>query len=609
MSVVDDGRDRFPVGMRVLAVDDDPTCLKVLESLLLRCDYHVTTTGQAATALRMLRENKDRFDLVISDVHMPDMDGFKLLELVGLEMDLPVIMLSANGETQTVMKGITHGACDYLLKPVRLEQLKTIWQHVVRRNTKTRGNDNDDAGQKVQNGDGENGGANRNKRQSRRDENGDDGDDSDENSNENADASSQKKPRVVWSVELHRKFVAAVNQLGIDKAVPKKILDLMNVENITRENVASHLQKYRLYLKRMSMDASRQANLVAALGGRNPAYGNMNSLDVFRHYNNAYGRYPPVPTTTHSQSNNLVARMNSPSAFGMHGLLSSQPLQHGHAQTNMGTSLNDLGVNNGNMIRAAQMPTMVTGTSCNSFTNISNGAPLAPANRSVQPLESSNRQHLGQIHSSSTDSFSSFVGESHHFPDLGRTSNTWQTAVPSNIQELGHNGSMSQATLHVNGPRNPVSSFTSASNQIPTLRNGLQSQVASLASNPLPMTFNQDASPFTYGSSTNSREVLNGNLAFSNSGINTSLPNLRIDNPIVPRHTLDGSNAGDVPSLQDGRIDQQAVGNQLHYNNDLVATSRLQRGLSGSLDDIVVDMFRPDSGNGGSFIDADWGLV
>ena len=53
--------------------------------------FAVTTTSQVITALKLLRENKNKFDLVISDVHMPDMDGFKLLELVGLEMDLPVI--------------------------------------------------------------------------------------------------------------------------------------------------------------------------------------------------------------------------------------------------------------------------------------------------------------------------------------------------------------------------------------------------------------------------------------------------------------------------------------------------------------------------------------
>jgi CheY-like chemotaxis protein len=63
-------------------------------TVLIRAPYDcltVTTTNQAITALRLLREHGHMFDLVISDVHMPDMDGFKLLELVGLEMDLPVI--------------------------------------------------------------------------------------------------------------------------------------------------------------------------------------------------------------------------------------------------------------------------------------------------------------------------------------------------------------------------------------------------------------------------------------------------------------------------------------------------------------------------------------
>lgn len=51
----------------------------------------VTTTNRAEKALALLKENSDSFDLVISDVMMPDMDGFKLLEMIGLTMDLPVI--------------------------------------------------------------------------------------------------------------------------------------------------------------------------------------------------------------------------------------------------------------------------------------------------------------------------------------------------------------------------------------------------------------------------------------------------------------------------------------------------------------------------------------
>ncbi|VAI83504.1 unnamed protein product [Triticum turgidum subsp. durum] len=246
-------RDQFPVGMRVLAVDDDPVRLKVLEVLLRRCQYHVTTTNQAATALRLLRENKDMFDLVISDVHMPDMDGFKLLELVGLEMDLPVIMLSVNGETKSVLKGITHGACDYLLKPVRIEELRNVWQHVVRRKFSNREpNNNHDLckeiskppsadsyhrlGQATCGMSSDQSNRAGKKRKEPHSEEEDEGEDND-------DAAGSKKPRVVWSVELHRKFVAAVNQLGIDKAVPKRILELMNVEKLTRENVASHLQR------------------------------------------------------------------------------------------------------------------------------------------------------------------------------------------------------------------------------------------------------------------------------------------------------------------------------------------------------------------------------
>ncbi|BBH07103.1 Homeodomain-like superfamily protein [Prunus dulcis] len=51
--------------------------------------------------------------------------------------------------------------------------------------------------------------------------------------------------------QLHKRFVDAVAHLGIKNAVPKTIMQLMSVDGLTRENVASHLQKYRLYLKRM----------------------------------------------------------------------------------------------------------------------------------------------------------------------------------------------------------------------------------------------------------------------------------------------------------------------------------------------------------------------
>ena len=120
--------------------------------------------------------------------------------------------MSANGETSQVMKGITHGACDYLLKPVRIEELRNIWQHVVRRKTREvskeeAGWDAEDTGRGGEGG-GEGEFASR-KRKEKEEEGGDGYDASD-------DANALKKARVVWSIQLHQQFVNAVNQLGVE---------------------------------------------------------------------------------------------------------------------------------------------------------------------------------------------------------------------------------------------------------------------------------------------------------------------------------------------------------------------------------------------------------
>ncbi|KAL8026089.1 hypothetical protein ABFX02_14G006000 [Erythranthe guttata] len=255
--------DQFPAGLRVLVVDDDPTCLRILEKMLRSCLYEVTKCNRAEIALELLRDDKNSFDIVISDVHMPDMDGFKLLECVGLEMDLPVIMMSADDSKKVVMKGVNHGACDYLIKPVSMEALKNIWQHVVHRKkhewarkniqqSRTAEEDVEELHQKQPSNDevGYYSSSSANNEGSLRSSNKRK-DEEDECEERNC-KSKPKKPRVMWSKKLHEQFISAVNQIGSDKAVPKKILEVMNVPGLTRENVASHLQKYRLCLRKMS---------------------------------------------------------------------------------------------------------------------------------------------------------------------------------------------------------------------------------------------------------------------------------------------------------------------------------------------------------------------
>ncbi|KAL9261396.1 Transcription activator GLK1-like protein [Drosera capensis] len=61
----------------------------------------------------------------------------------------------------------------------------------------------------------------------------------------------KRKSKVDWTPELHRRFVQAVEQLGVDKAVPSRILEIMGIDCLTRHNIASHLQKYRSHRKQL----------------------------------------------------------------------------------------------------------------------------------------------------------------------------------------------------------------------------------------------------------------------------------------------------------------------------------------------------------------------
>ncbi|XP_078159633.1 two-component response regulator ARR11-like [Carex rostrata] len=123
--------EALPAGIRVLVIDDDRISLKVVCIMLKKCGYEATQCSSGKEALEMLTQYEGEFDIVLTDVHMPDMDGFELLEKVGLGMDLPVVMLSEDSSRETVVKGINHGACDYLIKPVQIEELKKIAVHVL----------------------------------------------------------------------------------------------------------------------------------------------------------------------------------------------------------------------------------------------------------------------------------------------------------------------------------------------------------------------------------------------------------------------------------------------------------------------------------------------
>ncbi len=107
----------------VLIVDDEKNYLVILEALLAPEGYEVITEVNSLNALRLIKETE--FDLVITDMKMPKMDGIELLEEVKkIDPELPVIIMTAYGTIEMAVEAMKKRAYDYITKPFRNEELK-----------------------------------------------------------------------------------------------------------------------------------------------------------------------------------------------------------------------------------------------------------------------------------------------------------------------------------------------------------------------------------------------------------------------------------------------------------------------------------------------------
>lgn len=108
---------------KVLIADDEPFNVEVLEQALDETDYQIITAANGQEAWEKIQSEKP--DLILLDLMMPIMDGFAVLAKVkedAMLRDIPIIIVSAEQDSKSVVKGIKQGAEDYLTKPINTAQ-------------------------------------------------------------------------------------------------------------------------------------------------------------------------------------------------------------------------------------------------------------------------------------------------------------------------------------------------------------------------------------------------------------------------------------------------------------------------------------------------------
>ena len=116
---------------KVVVVEDDINIAELLRLYLEKDGFAVTVTHDGAEGLRIAEEIKP--DLVMLDIMLPGMDGWQVCKRLRQTSKVPIIMLTAKGETEDKVQGLEMGADDYIVKPFEVKELLARIHAVLRR--------------------------------------------------------------------------------------------------------------------------------------------------------------------------------------------------------------------------------------------------------------------------------------------------------------------------------------------------------------------------------------------------------------------------------------------------------------------------------------------
>ncbi|GAU33602.1 hypothetical protein TSUD_359820 [Trifolium subterraneum] len=124
------------INVTVLLVESDRSTRRLITALLKNCSYKVIAVSNGLKAWETLKMKATDIDLILTEMELPTMSGLELLSKImehEICKNIPVIMMSSHDSRITAMNCMFKGAADFLIKPVRKNELTNLWQHVWRK--------------------------------------------------------------------------------------------------------------------------------------------------------------------------------------------------------------------------------------------------------------------------------------------------------------------------------------------------------------------------------------------------------------------------------------------------------------------------------------------